>query len=617
MTTTAYVRVKPDSVRDEYFVTGTMFTKTAWKSQTVDAATLLRLQTDALLEVSLTAPSGGIGDGGAILGYKMSPWVLVDSITNRAKAFMYGVRDVLADLGVVFSRIDIISGLLRLSSKNINADLAAGRRSVLLESVTFGALPSGWSNNAWTFDGTKAISGGNGPVYALKTGGSYGLQNRVMRWGFALSSENSKIIFATTSTEGKAIGSYIRVNGGGSPSIDIMNAYNGSSSPSSLVNYAGAPYFLEASPIIYTNGNVKYVAEWIKDGRGFTFNLYAKGGRLIASVSRRIPNVGYVSYPNWSDDQGAMHGSPFVAIDSGSGYVYSFNHYALGAYNPQLYILSDSIGEGFTVEDHQRLGDLIGAQIGHDQVQVSAIGGANATLAINRVMSELPALMPKYMLFCLGTNADATFAASVNTIVDFAQSLGVQVVVCTVPAGFTNTNILTALGLPVVDWASVMTASGPGTTRLTQYYSGFDAAGATAYDTLHPNNVGQQAQFDKLRLDAPFLLDVPKGRAGAKVLTVPTVSQATLGDYVATSSDDTIPVDASLGARVVSLPLAAACKGKELRIGKVDSSANAVSPTCVGSDKINGASTSVAISTQWQFWTLKSNGIGWLVVAKS
>lgn len=499
-----------------------------------------------------------------------------------------------------------------------------GTRAVMLESVTFGSLPNGWVNggNSWVFDGARAVSGGNGHTFQLKTSKPYGLQRRVIRWEFAMTTAGAKAIFCFNPIENPANkGAAIRVNSGNAPSIDILRGYDGTVGSNVLASYSGAPYFLDASPNIYTNGSglAVYIAEIIKDGRSFTFNLYAKSGRLIASVSRIPSAFGYTAYPAWGYDQGLVTGAPGFYMDVGSGFPIRFDHWAICAQNPHLYILSDSTDEGLCVMDHQRPGDLISARIGAENIAISACGGATATSAIARAQAELPLLKPKYMLYKLGTNADASFNASTNAIIDLAKSLGTQVVVCNTAAQYVQSVFLSGLSLPLVDLASVLTVSGAGSPRPDVYYGGYDAAGTFYNDGLHPNNIGNQAIFDKIRLDAPYLVDVPPGpnSAGTSKSHYRPVNQKTLGPYTATVADDTIPVDASLRACPVWLPPAASCIGKELRIGKVDSSANAVTPTAVGNDKINGTLSSISITNPWQYKTLKSDGYGWVVVASS
>lgn len=116
MTTRAYVRVKPDAVREDLFLCGFLFLKTSWKPVDVDDATLLRLRTDFTLEVSLTDPGSGVGDGAVVSGFLMRANALVDSVTNRVKALMYGQRDVLADLGVVRADVNQVTGGLNISA---------------------------------------------------------------------------------------------------------------------------------------------------------------------------------------------------------------------------------------------------------------------------------------------------------------------------------------------------------------------------------------------------------------------------------------------------------------------------------------------------------------------
>ena len=85
--------------------------------------------------------------------------------------------------------------------------------------------------------------------------------------------------------------------------------------------------------------------------------------------------------------------------------------------------------------------------------------------------------------------------------------------------------------------------------------------------------------------------------------------------YRAQGTDYTIRVDASAGAVTVSLPEAAALRGKVLVVKKVDSSANAVTIDPAGSETIDGAST-VSISTQYHSYVIQSSGSSWDVLAR-
>jgi hypothetical protein len=88
----------------------------------------------------------------------------------------------------------------------------------------------------------------------------------------------------------------------------------------------------------------------------------------------------------------------------------------------------------------------------------------------------------------------------------------------------------------------------------------------------------------------------------------PTVAKTTT--YTATTSDYTIRCSASGGAFSVTLPAASTSTGLILVIKKTDATANAVTIDGNASETIDGATT-VAISTQYQSFTLQSNGVSW------
>lgn len=88
-----------------------------------------------------------------------------------------------------------------------------------------------------------------------------------------------------------------------------------------------------------------------------------------------------------------------------------------------------------------------------------------------------------------------------------------------------------------------------------------------------------------------------------------TVSAA----YTVTLLDYLVRVDATGGARTVTLPAASSCPGQTFFIKKIDSSANAVTVARAGSDTIDGA-TSVSLASQYARTQLMSNGSGWDVL---
>jgi hypothetical protein len=84
--------------------------------------------------------------------------------------------------------------------------------------------------------------------------------------------------------------------------------------------------------------------------------------------------------------------------------------------------------------------------------------------------------------------------------------------------------------------------------------------------------------------------------------------------YTASATDYTLLCDATSAAFTISLPAAASFTGQVYVIKKVDSSGNAVSIDPNSTELIDGTSTPLAISTQWQTRTVQSNGTSWFVI---
>lgn len=74
-----------------------------------------------------------------------------------------------------------------------------------------------------------------------------------------------------------------------------------------------------------------------------------------------------------------------------------------------------------------------------------------------------------------------------------------------------------------------------------------------------------------------------------------------------------VSVDASGGARTITLPTAVGINGREYTIRKLDSSGNAVTIDGDGAETINGAATKV-LAAQYDVATIMSNGSNWVVL---
>lgn len=84
------------------------------------------------------------------------------------------------------------------------------------------------------------------------------------------------------------------------------------------------------------------------------------------------------------------------------------------------------------------------------------------------------------------------------------------------------------------------------------------------------------------------------------------------GNYIATSTDNVIYQSALSLADTVFLPTAAGISGRWYNIMKSDASVNVVTVKASGSELINGANT-YALSTQYKFVRIQSNGTQWFI----
>jgi len=88
--------------------------------------------------------------------------------------------------------------------------------------------------------------------------------------------------------------------------------------------------------------------------------------------------------------------------------------------------------------------------------------------------------------------------------------------------------------------------------------------------------------------------------------------------YTLTAADNLIAADATTAAFAVTLPASnSLTAGRSYTLKKIDSSANAVTLTAAGTDKIDGAAT-YALATQYKYVTVTTDGVSnWLIEANN
>lgn len=87
-------------------------------------------------------------------------------------------------------------------------------------------------------------------------------------------------------------------------------------------------------------------------------------------------------------------------------------------------------------------------------------------------------------------------------------------------------------------------------------------------------------------------------------------------DYAATLLDRTLAVSANAGPCTITLPSAASAPGKQFTVKKTDSSGNSITVQPTVSQTIDGA-VNFALTNQWQYITIQSDGANWLIIGNN
>ena len=141
-------------------------------------------------------------------------------------------------------------------------------------------------------------------------------------------------------------------------------------------------------------------------------------------------------------------------------------------------------------------------------------------------------------------------------------------------------------------------------------YSNSIAIGANANfttDVIRKLNIGNTilgSTRDTPPLDMADYLSNTMTVYGSQGHKIDTITSST----TLTEEDNVILCDASSATVTITLPLANTAKGREYKIKKIDSSANACTITASGTDLIDGSS-SMSLSSQYDYVTLISDGV--------
>ncbi|MCX2576140.1 beta strand repeat-containing protein, partial [Pedobacter sandarakinus] len=100
------------------------------------------------------------------------------------------------------------------------------------------------------------------------------------------------------------------------------------------------------------------------------------------------------------------------------------------------------------------------------------------------------------------------------------------------------------------------------------------------------------------------------------LISAPAIRTET-NNYTALAADETILVDASSGAVVITLPAASSALGKKYSVKKIDASSNGVNVVSAGGTiDGNAAGTGVTGTLSWQGWVFQSDGTNWFIISR-
>lgn len=194
-------------------------------------------------------------------------------------------------------------------------------------------------------------------------------------------------------------------------------------------------------------------------------------------------------------------------------------------------------------------------------------------------------------------------------------------------SGGTKTMVANAGSSILVYQPLTLTASGA--TLQMANVTGTAASPAVTFNNSGIHNDNTNASFgldiyesgykEKFRLDATGLVVSTQVNTNATSTlqskgSFSTNIVSTAAAYTALATDFTILADATSGAFTVTLPAAAAIKGRIYVIKKIDSSINAVTVDGNASETIDGATTK-AITLQYSAAMIQSDGANWRIIA--
>lgn len=221
---------------------------------------------------------------------------------------------------------------------------------------------------------------------------------------------------------------------------------------------------------------------------------------IVDTVSGALFSVKMISFFQYDKYKlGQVSGSSDMLISE-------MSFFALLKDRPFIGFYGDSIMEGDEVRYvdpnssyKDRFATLIGERFGKPYY-VSGRQGGTVIGLMERMRVEIPYLRPKYVYIQIGTNGQNTIPR-LNEMVDFCQSMGCIVILCTVTVHGSSTainemilNVVNDKKLRCVRNDLATSVNGDGVTKdLTKF--------APGGNYIHPNALGNKAMYERARID--------------------------------------------------------------------------------------------------------------------
>jgi len=134
-----------------------------------------------------------------------------------------------------------------------------------------------------------------------------------------------------------------------------------------------------------------------------------------------------------------------------------------------------------------------------------------------------------------------------------------------------------------------------------------DGSGNLVRDLVYSSSTGGFVSFSSTTLRVFVSSSAPALNEWLNEISTVAVSTAL------TARKQTVLVDASGGARVITLPLAASVPGVVIAVKKIDVSVNGVTVDGNGAETVDGGASQL-LTAQWQSLSVQSNGTAWFIL---